>query len=151
MVGLFKDNLHLQGLFTKRIVHFVPVMPVFTFFMEKMMNRGSETYRNIQQHIDSNDIPLLALAALYGELRRTPGVWKSLLVDLLVLPGYSLARIAQVIEMVPRSITRLIYGETDNPGFVPGFKIMLIHLNHYGEKYTMRQNSCQESQTLMVE
>ena len=115
------------------------------------MNRGSETYHNIQQHIDSNDIPLLALAALYGELRRTPGVWKSLLADLLVLPGYSLARIAQVIEMVPRSITRLIYGETDNPGFVPGFKIMLIHLNHYGEKYTTRQSSCQESQTLMVE
>ena len=56
---------------------------------------------------DGEQLSLLYLATIYGQLSSKPGIWQMILTDLLQVDGYDLPRIAQELHVKDRTVQRV--------------------------------------------
>ena len=91
-------------------------------------------------HISSEDktptLPLLSIAMLYGQLRGTPKIWQLILADLLKSQQLNIEDIACYLAINPRTIMRILSGDTKIPSIETSFKLFRLHVIQYLTRYT---------------
>ena len=84
---------------------------------------------------DNEQLSLLYLATIYGQLSKKSGIWQVMLADLSQIDGYNLARIAQELHVKDRTVQRVINGQTRKPTMATTFRLFMLHLRHCFHRY----------------
>ena len=84
---------------------------------------------------DNEQLSLLYLATIYGQLARKAGIWQIMLADLSQVDGYDLSRIAQELHVKDRTVQRVINGQTRKPTMATTFRLFMLHLRYCFHRY----------------
>ena len=77
-----------------------------------------------------------SLMALYFKVMRYPSVWSIIIADLLGVQGYAtIAKLAQAVQVAPRTISRLLKSKTKQPCFKTGTALLAIHISRCAYRY----------------
>ncbi len=71
---------------------------------------------------------LLSLALISGQLRKTSGIWRLIILDLLQQKNCSIQYIADAIQVSPRTINRSLQDETKNPLMATGIRLLIFYM-----------------------
>jgi AraC-like DNA-binding protein len=107
------------------------------FYTSQLIKR---TYSINTADIDDH-YSVLKLAARHGKLRKIPGVWSIMLVDIINTTNKTIAEVATQLDLSARTLRRLLNGATAMPAIKTSYKIFLLHLQHCGHKYKPVVNS----------
>ncbi len=78
---------------------------------------------------------LMALTKLFARVRLQEGLWPLLLVELIEFRAYDISGLARILSICPRTLKRILIGETQRPSLRTGFKILIFHAKNCSDRY----------------